>query len=324
MPGVQILPVVGSPLVAGGIRPGLLSDFTALPPEINSGRMYSGPGSGPLMAAAAAWGRLADDLETAATAYSSLILELTGLPWRGPAADAMVASVLPFVSWLSTTAALAEQAAIQASAAAAAFELAFALTVPPPVIVANRALLMTLVATNWFGQNTPAIATAEAHYAEMWVQDATAMHEYAAAAAVASVLTPFTPPPKVTNPYPASIPWDTVLEYWTTILDALAISEGFIYDAGGLTLNGLQFAAAMLWSNAQVPAAAAAAGAGAPGAAAGGACRKWAPGRWRSVPVWPSRSDRCRCHRGGTRCLGRRRQGGDGIGSWRPRRRPGR
>ncbi|WP_063477213.1 PPE family protein [Mycobacterium kansasii] len=264
-----MLPVVGSPLVAGGIRPGLLSDFTALPPEINSGRMYSGPGSGPLMAAAAAWGRLADDLETAATAYSSLILELTGLPWRGPAADAMVASVLPFVSWLSTTAALAEQAAIQASAAAAAFELAFALTVPPPVIVANRALLMTLVATNWFGQNTPAIATAEAHYAEMWVQDATAMHEYAAAAAVASVLTPFTPPPKVTNPYPASIPWDTVLEYWTTILDALAISEGFIYDAGGLTLNGLQFAAAMLWSNAQVPAAAAAAGAGAPGAAAG-------------------------------------------------------
>ncbi|PBJ29320.1 PPE domain-containing protein, partial [Mycobacterium avium] len=26
-------------------------DFGALPPEINSGRMYAGPGSGPLMAA---------------------------------------------------------------------------------------------------------------------------------------------------------------------------------------------------------------------------------------------------------------------------------
>ncbi|VBA39285.1 putative PPE family protein PPE32 [Mycobacterium innocens] len=223
------------------------------------------------MAAAAAWDRLADELETTATAYSSLILELTGLPWRGTAADAMVASVLPFVSWLSSTAALAEQAAIQASAAAAAFDSAFALTVPPPVIAANRALLTALVATNWFGQNTPAIATAEAHYAEMWVQDATAMHEYAAAATVASVLTPFTPPPKVTNPYPASIPWDTLLEYWTTILDALAISEGFIYDGGGLTLNGLQVAGAMLWSNtsnAEVPAAAAEAPAGVPGAAA--------------------------------------------------------
>ncbi|KZS58445.1 hypothetical protein A4G28_26180 [Mycobacterium ostraviense] len=100
--------------MAGSIGPGLLSDFAALPPEINSGRMYSGPGSGPLMAAAAAWDRLADDLETAAASYGSLILELTGLQWRGPAADAMVASVLPFVSWLNTTAALAEQAAMQA------------------------------------------------------------------------------------------------------------------------------------------------------------------------------------------------------------------
>ena len=30
-------------------------DFGALPPEINSGRMYSGPGSGPMLAAAAGW-----------------------------------------------------------------------------------------------------------------------------------------------------------------------------------------------------------------------------------------------------------------------------
>ena len=30
-------------------------DFAFLPPEINSGRMYDGPGSGPMLAAAAAW-----------------------------------------------------------------------------------------------------------------------------------------------------------------------------------------------------------------------------------------------------------------------------
>ena len=30
-------------------------DFAILPPEINSGRMYAGPGSGPMLAAAAAW-----------------------------------------------------------------------------------------------------------------------------------------------------------------------------------------------------------------------------------------------------------------------------
>ena len=29
--------------------------FAAFPPEINSGRMYTGPVSGPLLAAAAAW-----------------------------------------------------------------------------------------------------------------------------------------------------------------------------------------------------------------------------------------------------------------------------
>ena len=35
-------------------------DFAMLPPEVNSGRMYAGPGSGPMLAAAAAWDGLAD------------------------------------------------------------------------------------------------------------------------------------------------------------------------------------------------------------------------------------------------------------------------
>ncbi len=43
---------------------------------------------------------------------------------------------------------------------------AFAMTVPPPVIAANRAELMALVATNFLGQNTPAIAATEAQYGE--------------------------------------------------------------------------------------------------------------------------------------------------------------
>ncbi|WP_264069201.1 PPE family protein, partial [Mycolicibacter terrae] len=30
-------------------------DFGMLPPEVNSGRMYVGPGSSPMMAAATAW-----------------------------------------------------------------------------------------------------------------------------------------------------------------------------------------------------------------------------------------------------------------------------
>ena len=129
-------------------------DYGALPPEINSGRMYTGPGSAPLMAAASAWDSVAAELGTAATGYSSMITELTGSPWLGPTSRAMMAAVTPYVSWIGAAAAQAEETASQARAAAAAFETTFTLTVPPPVIAANRVLLATLVATNFFGQNT--------------------------------------------------------------------------------------------------------------------------------------------------------------------------
>ena len=78
-------------------------------------------------------------------------------------------------------------------------ESAFAATVPPPTIEANRSLLAALVATNVLGQNTPAIAATEALYAEMWAQDAAAMYGYAGASATASQVNPFTTPPQTTN-----------------------------------------------------------------------------------------------------------------------------
>jgi PPE-repeat protein len=74
------------------------------------------------------------------------------------------------------------------------------MTVPPPMIAANRAQLMALIATNILGQNTPAIAATEAAYGEMWAQDSGAMYEYAGASAAASALPPFTSPPPTTNP----------------------------------------------------------------------------------------------------------------------------
>jgi PPE-repeat protein len=175
-------------------------DFGIYPPEINSGRMYTGPGSGPMLAAAQAWGGLADELYTAASAYQSVISELTSGAWSGPSSMSMAAAAGPYVEWLSSTAAQAEQTSAQAAAAAAAYDAAFALTVPPPVIAANRSLLMTLLATNFFGQNTPAIAATEAQYAEMWAQDAVAMYVYAGSSASATVLTPFTSPNQNTDP----------------------------------------------------------------------------------------------------------------------------
>jgi PPE-repeat protein len=174
-------------------------DFGAYPPEYNSGRMYVGAGSEPLLAAAAAWDELAADLQTTAASYSSTIDTLTTGPWTGPSSLATAAAAAPYVAWIHATSAQAEEAGAQAKLAAGAYEAAFAATVPPPVIAANRALLATLVATNILGQNTPAIAATEAHYMEMWAQDAAAMYGYAASSATASTLTPFAEPPRTTN-----------------------------------------------------------------------------------------------------------------------------
>ncbi|OBJ01089.1 PPE family protein [Mycobacterium sp. 1465703.0] len=175
-------------------------DFAQLPPEINSALMYAGPGSAPLLAAAAAWEGLAIELRSAAAAYAAVMAGLTDGPWQGPAASAMLAAVAPQVAWLLGTGAKAEQAATQAVAAAGAYELAFAETVPPPVIAANRALLTELLATNFLGQNIPAIAATEAQYGEMWAQDAGAMYGYAGESAAASTLPPFEPAEPATNP----------------------------------------------------------------------------------------------------------------------------
>jgi PPE-repeat protein len=174
-------------------------DFAFLPPEINSGRMYTGPGAGPMLAAAAAWDALATELSSTAASYASTVSNLTGGTWQGPSSESMTTAAATYVDWMNTTAAQAEVTSTQAKAAVAAYEAAFAATVPPPVIEANRALLMMLVATNILGQNTPAIAATEAHYMEMWAQDAGAMYGYAGSASSASVLTPFTEPPPTTN-----------------------------------------------------------------------------------------------------------------------------
>ena len=176
----------------------MVFDFGALPPEINSGKIYSGPGSAPLLAASTAWNALASELQTTAAGYASTITEL-GSSWTGPSSTAAAGAAAPFTSWLTTTAAQAEQTAAQAQAAAASYEAAFAASIPPPVIAANRALLAALVATNFLGINTPAIAATEATYAEFWAQDAGAMYAYAGAATTASQLTPFTDAPATTT-----------------------------------------------------------------------------------------------------------------------------
>jgi PPE-repeat protein len=175
-------------------------DFAALPPEVNSTRLYSGPGSGPLLAAAAAWNAVAAEMRSAATDYDSVIRELISAGWTGPSSTSMLAAAAQYLAWLNTTATQAEQTGMQANAAAMAFEAAFAMTVPPPVVTANRTLLANLVATNIIGQNSPAIAATEAQYMEMWAQDAGAMNGYSVSSNSASRMESFTSPQTNTTP----------------------------------------------------------------------------------------------------------------------------
>jgi PPE-repeat protein len=175
-------------------------DFGALPPEINSALMYSGAGSSSLQAAASAWNGLAAELTSAASGYDKVITELASDEWMGPASGSMAGAAQPYVSWMSTTAAQAEQAAVQARSAVAAYEQAFTATVPPPLVAANRALVSEMLQANVFGQYTPAISQLEAQYGEMWAQDSGAMYNYAGQSAAAAQVTPFASPAATTNP----------------------------------------------------------------------------------------------------------------------------
>jgi PPE-repeat protein len=178
----------------------MVFDFAVQPPEVISAKIYSGPGPESLQAAASAWDGLSSELQSAAANFQSVISGLVSGDWQGPSSEAAAAAAAPYVSWLSTTAAQAEQTAGQARAAASAYETALAATVPPAEVAANRTELLSLLQTNIFGRNNTAIAAAEAEYAQIWAQDVAAITGYAGSSSAAtSGLGSFTEPPSTTN-----------------------------------------------------------------------------------------------------------------------------
>jgi PPE-repeat protein len=216
----------------------MVLDFGALTPEINSLRMYSGAGAGPLMAAASAWGSLGAELQQIAASYESVVANLTGDEWTGPSSSTFTSAVTPLITWLQQTGAAAEHAGVQASNSAAAYQTAFAATVPPPVVAANRTLLQTLVATNFLGINTPAIAATEAHYAEMWAQDAAAMYGYQASSAAAAQVQPLSPAPAATTGNSPALAASAVSPAATTADPLTNLISGLQNALNGLSLTG--------------------------------------------------------------------------------------
>ena len=225
-----------------------MSDLGMLPPEVTSAMIYAGPGSGSMMAAAAAWNGIAAELTSAATGYDQIVTQLAGEEWLGPASASMASAAQPYVQWMTTTAGQAEEAATQAQNAAAAYETVLGSVVPPPLIALNRTELAQAMATNVLGQNNGIISQLEAQYQEFWAQNSAAMYNYAGQSAAAAKVTPYQNAPTVANPAaaavtqsaaPAASIQQTLQSYLTQIQKAL----GLLSSPSGTTSLVNQFGA---------------------------------------------------------------------------------
>lgn len=221
-------------------------DFASLPPEVNSGLIFGGPGPAELVVAANSWQSLAADLRGSASSVEALISTLAQDSWSGTSSEAMVTASGPYVEWLHLTAAQAEDSAAKIRLAVGAFETAQASSVHPALVIANRMQLASLVATNAFGQNSPAIAAVEAEYGEMWSQDVSAMLSYQTQAAGFATLAPLEDPPSLAGTAADLLPV-AQSEAAATLTAASQVAS----DAPDVTLPSLQDVVAPAFTAAQ-------------------------------------------------------------------------
>ncbi|MDA2991900.1 MAG: PPE family protein, partial [Actinomycetota bacterium] len=162
------------------------------PPEVITGRLMSGAGSAPMLAASAQYTAAAVAYEASADRLMAQMVYLSS-NWLGTTAQALQRTTARHLAWMRVLQAQLVLAASRTAAQAAAFTTAYTSMAQMPAIVENRVTTATLHATNFLGVNTIPIAVREGQYQAMWAQDVAVQTAYWAATVANTTFEPFVP-----------------------------------------------------------------------------------------------------------------------------------